>query len=160
MRFFRTCARAFSLSRALSCIPSRPQEGGVVRKDRDSGGNAKSGWHHPSHCQNIGHRTCQPARELSVADLIRGQRPSGGRQTLSYLIHSWRLASVASYGFPRIKPETIQGVVNASMTLPTAGRPDWHLTIATGSSFPTYFPAMKLRRFVEDTATTRQSPFS
>jgi len=58
---------------------------------------------------------------------------------------------------PRIQPATIRGVANGSMISPTAGRPFCPRTIITGSSFPTYFPAIRLSRCVLVEAPIRPS---
>src|SRR3989338_6675768 len=43
---------------------------------------------------------------------------------------------------PLIQPETRCPVANPSVISPIAGKPDCALTMQTGSSFPTYFPAI------------------
>ncbi len=50
---------------------------------------------------------------------------------------------------PRMQPATAYGNANGSRTSPTAGSPDWARTIITGSSLPTYLPAIRDSRWVE-----------
>jgi len=45
--------------------------------------------------------------------------------------------------------------MNGCRTSPTAGRPLWHRTTATGSSLPTYFPA---QMFSFSVLTTHAGP--
>ncbi len=53
---------------------------------------------------------------------------------------------------PLIKPATRCGKPKGTRTSPVAGSPCWHLTIIHGSSFPTYLPAIKLKRLVLEAA--------
>ena len=47
-----------------------------------------------------------------------------------------------------MQPATQYGNANGSRASPTAGSPDWQLTIITGSSLPTYLPAIRDSRWV------------
>src|SRR5579883_2646164 len=58
---------------------------------------------------------------------------------------------------PRIHPSTRCGKVKGSSTSPTAGMPDWQRTIITGSSLPTYFPAIRLSLSVDAAAAISPS---
>ncbi len=58
---------------------------------------------------------------------------------------------------PRFQPLARYGHDHASRTSPMAGSPDWLRTSATGSSFPTYFPAMCASLSVDTQATASSS---
>jgi hypothetical protein len=58
---------------------------------------------------------------------------------------------------PRMAPATVWGNEKGSKASPTAGRPDWHRMIMTGSSLPTSRPAMSDSRWVDVTAATSPS---
>ena len=58
-----------------------------------------------------------------------------------------------------MQPATAYGNANGSSTSPTAGNPDWQRTIITGSSLPTYLPAINDSRCVEVAAATSPRVF-
>src|SRR6476469_9750483 len=73
----------------------------------------------------------------------------GGPSNRAGVAWAMETGMIGAWCEPRMQPATAYAKANGSRTSPTAGSPDWARTIITGSSLPTYLPAMSDNRWVD-----------